>query len=115
MSDHYSPLTSELYNFIALHRRIIYVSFGTQVYTTSKNNAILLQAFIEAINSNIIDGIIWSFVNSTSKELKELFPPTIVFSDNKTINTLNILNNHPSIHITENSTQFSILNHTNIK
>src|SRR6266496_4074388 len=115
MSDKYNTLPINLHNFIILHRRIIYISFGTQVYTTSKNNAILLQAFIEAINSRIIDGIIWTFVNTTSKEL---FPPTITLSNNKTIDTLNILNNyHPSIyitHITKNSTQFSILNHTNI-
>ncbi|RIA81462.1 Glycosyltransferase Family 1 protein [Glomus cerebriforme] len=113
MSDDYLPLTSNLYNFIALHRKIIYISFGTQVYTTSKNNAILLQAFIEAINNRIIDGIIWSFVKSASKEL---FPSTITLSDNKTIDTLTILNNHhPSIHITEYTPQFSILNHANIK
>jgi len=49
------------------------------------------------------------------KRIKRIIPAQIVFSDNKTINTLNILNNHPSIHITENSPQFSILNHTNIK
>src|SRR6266498_1660628 len=109
MSDNYLPLTQNLYNFIALHRRIIYVSFGTQVYTKFKNNGILLQAFIEAINNNTIDGVIWSFINPSSKAL---FPPTITLSDNKTIiNTLN----HPSIHIIEDSPQFAILNHTNIK
>jgi hypothetical protein len=115
MADEYKTLPKKLYNFITLHRRIVYINFGTQIYTTSRNNAILLQAFIEAINKRIIDGIIWTF-NSTSKEL---FPPTITLSNNEIINTYNILNNnyHPSIHFTDFtdiSTQFSILNHKNI-
>ncbi|PKC64679.1 UDP-Glycosyltransferase/glycogen phosphorylase [Rhizophagus irregularis] len=117
MADEYKTLPKKLYNFITLHRRIIYINFGTQIYTTSKNNAILLQAFIEAINNRIIDGIIWTFDSFNSTSTKELFPPTIKLSNNEIINTLNILNNnyHPSIHFTDNySTQFSILNHKNI-
>ncbi|GES76951.1 glycosyltransferase family 1 protein [Rhizophagus clarus] len=113
MADEYKTLPKELYNFITLHRRIVFINFGTQVYTTSKNNAILLQAFIEAINNRIIDGIIWTF-NSTSIEL---FPPNITLSNNRIVNTLNILDNnyHPSIYFTDNlKSQFSILNHKNI-
>ncbi|CAG8556600.1 14282_t:CDS:2 [Funneliformis mosseae] len=109
MSDNYPPLTQNLYNFIALHRRIIYVNFGTQICTTYKTNVILLQAIIEAINNNITDGIIWTLEKSSSKVL---FPSTITLSDNKTIiNT----SSHPSIHIIEYSPQFAILNHTNVK
>ncbi|CAI2166617.1 8763_t:CDS:2 [Funneliformis geosporum] len=109
MSDNHLPLTKDLNNFIALHRRIIYVNFGTQVCTTYMTNVILLQAFIEAINNNIIDGIIWKLTKSSSKVL---FPSTIMLSGSKTIiNT----SNHPSIHIIEESPQFAILNHSNIK
>lgn len=116
MADEYKTLPKKLYNFITLHRRIIYINFGTRIYTTSNNNAILLQAFIEAINNRIIDGIIWTFDSFNSTSTKELFPATITLSNNEIINTFNILNNnyHPSIHFTDNSTQFSILNHKNI-
>src|SRR6266542_2489474 len=115
MQDSYPPLTPELSSFLSSHKRIMYVSFGTQVYTTPANYALLLQSLLEAIDRNILDGIIWSLSGL------ENFPTTITLSDDTQLETSEILNNlYTHIHVTTSTSerltpQVSILNHTNTK
>jgi hypothetical protein len=113
MQESYPPLTSTLSSFLSSHQRIMYVSFGMQVYTKSENYAILLQSFLEAIDRNIIDGIVWSLSGL------ENFP---TLSDDTPLETSEILNNRythiyvtTSLSLKELTPQVSILNHTNTK
>ncbi|RIA98272.1 Glycosyltransferase Family 1 protein [Glomus cerebriforme] len=112
MSDKYPPLQPELHDFMNKHKRILYVSLGTRVFTTAKNNNIILQSIIEAINKNLVDGAIWALVQTS----KDNFSPTLNLTDGTQIQTSSILNNeHPHIYISAFAPQFSILNHTNTK
>src|SRR5438046_2494153 len=112
MSEEYPPLTPELFSFINVHERVLYVAFGTKAFTTIENNNKLLQSFIEAINKNIIDGVIWAL----SQTSKDDFSPTLSLNDGTQVQTSTILNNeHPHVHIVEFAPQFAVLNHTNIK
>ncbi|CAG8524630.1 1283_t:CDS:2 [Diversispora eburnea] len=112
MQDEYQPITPQFSQFLSIHKRTMFVTLGTQVYTTQKNNEILLKSFIEAIDKNIIDGIIWSFSSSPNNE----FPSDIILSNGTTFETSYILENKfPHIYITEFSPRFALLNQTNVK
>jgi hypothetical protein len=88
------------------------VSFGTRFTATLENNNKLLQAFIEAINQNIIDGVVWALVQTP----KDSFSPTLSLFDGTQIQISPILNGeNPHIYIENFVPQFSVLNHTNTK
>ncbi|RGB24717.1 Glycosyltransferase Family 1 protein [Rhizophagus diaphanus] len=113
MQESYPPLTPKLSSFLSLHQRIMYVSFGMQAFTTLENYAILLKSFLEVIDRNIIDGIVWSLSGL------ENFP---TLSDDTQLETSEILNNrYTHIYVTTSSSleeltpQVSILNHSNTK
>jgi hypothetical protein len=113
MQESYLPLTKTLSSFLSSYKRIMYVSFGMQVYTTPENYERLLQSFLEAIDRNIIDGIVWSLSGL------ENFP---TLSDDTQLETSEILNNrYTHIYVTTSSSleeltpQVSILNHSNTK
>ncbi|RIB05479.1 Glycosyltransferase Family 1 protein [Gigaspora rosea] len=90
----------------------MYISFGTSVYTTPENYAILIQSILELINQNILDGVIWATVLQNESEL----PSTFTLSTGDVIPTSNILNNlYPHIHIMKFAPQFAILYHKNTK
>src|SRR3954447_1760709 len=112
MSEEYPPLTPELSSFINMHKRVLYVSFGTRFFATIENNNKLLQSFVEAVNKNIIDGVVWAL----SQTSKDDFSPTLNLSDGTQVQTSSILNNeHPHILIVKFAPQFAVLNHTNTK
>ncbi|EXX51287.1 hypothetical protein RirG_263170 [Rhizophagus irregularis DAOM 197198w] len=73
----------------------MYVSFGMQAFTTLENYAILLKSFLEVIDRNIIDGIVWSLSGL------ENFP---TLSDDTQLETSEILNNrYTHIYVTTSS------------
>ncbi|GBB87969.1 hypothetical protein RclHR1_14480002 [Rhizophagus clarus] len=112
LSEKYPSLTPELSDFINKHESVLYVAFGTRFFTTTDNNSKLLQSFIEAINKKIVDGVIWSLVETS----KDDFYPTLNLSDGTQVQTSSILNNeHPHIHIAKFVPQFTVLNHNNTK
>ncbi|RGB41371.1 Glycosyltransferase Family 1 protein [Rhizophagus diaphanus] len=112
LSEEYPPLTPELTNFIDKHERVLYIAFGTRVYAITELNDKLTQAFVEAINNKIIDGVVWAL----SETSKDDFSPTLSLTDGTQVQTLPILNNkHPHIHVTKFAPQFAVLNHTNTK
>ncbi|GBB83426.1 hypothetical protein RclHR1_10150003 [Rhizophagus clarus] len=112
LAKEYPPLTPELSDFINAHKRVLYVAFGTRFFTTTENNSKLLRSFIEAINRNMVDGVVWAL----SQTQKEDFNPTLTLSDGSQVQTSLILNNeHPHIHIAKFAPQFAVLNHTNTK
>ncbi|CAG8588440.1 12628_t:CDS:2 [Gigaspora margarita] len=112
LPDIYPDLAPSLSEFLEVHPRTMYFTLGTQSYTTPKNYIILLQSFIELINQNILDGIIWSTVKTNISEL----PPFITLSSNISIPTSNILNNlYPNFYVTNFASQFALLSHKNLK
>ncbi|CAJ0757011.1 11695_t:CDS:2, partial [Entrophospora sp. SA101] len=112
MSDSYPPLSPETKKFLDNHPRTMLVAFGTQFYVSERNNGILLQSFIEAIENNVLDGVIWGLSNIILEEI----PKTITLSNGKEFDTIDIINNkHPNIHILSFAPQFSILAHENCK
>ncbi|GBC09749.1 hypothetical protein RclHR1_09090007 [Rhizophagus clarus] len=112
LPEEYPPLTPELTHFMNTHERVLYVAFGTHFFTTIENNNKLLQSFIEAIDRKIIDGVVWSLVETS----KDSYSSTITLTDGSHIQTSPILNNkHPHFHIASFVPQFAVLNHTNTK
>ncbi|CAG8748410.1 31891_t:CDS:2, partial [Gigaspora margarita] len=112
MQDEYEPITPDFSLFLEKHKKTMLVSLGTNVYTTPKNYAILLQSFTEAINRKIIDGVIWSF----NQRLHNSLPSELILSDGTIIPVNEILNNrNPNIYIVHYLPQFELLNHTNVK
>ncbi|CAG8460061.1 8827_t:CDS:2 [Acaulospora morrowiae] len=113
MQDEYPILTPNLLSFVSTHKKILYVSFSEELYTSLENNVILLQTCAEAIQQKIIDGVIWSFINPS---FDEILLKTITLSDGTSLSTTEILSNqHPDILVSRFTSQFSVLNHTNVK
>ncbi|CAI2181915.1 6514_t:CDS:2 [Funneliformis geosporum] len=112
LPEYFPPLTPDLEKFITEHKRTMFVALGTHIYLTPENNMKLLQSVVETVENNVVDGVIWSLVQTK----KEDFPPSITLLDGRNISTLDVLNNkYPNIHITSYAPQFAILNHTNVK
>ena len=112
MSEEYPPLAPELSDFMNGHERVLYVAFGTRYFTTIEKNSKLLQSFVEVINKKIIDGVIWSLVETS----KDDFYSTLSLTDGTQVQTSPILNNeNPHIRIVKFASQFAVLNHTNTK
>ncbi|CAJ0824865.1 6794_t:CDS:2 [Entrophospora sp. SA101] len=112
MSDTYPPLAPETEKFLKEHPRTMFVALGTVVLTSKKTNGILLQSFLEAVENNVVDGVIWGL----SKVKVDSIPETITLSSGKVFNTTDIINNkHPNIQILSFAPQFSILAHDNCK
>jgi hypothetical protein len=94
------------------HERVLYVSFGTRFYVSVGNINKILQSVIEAINKNIIDGVVWALVQTS----KDDFYSTLTLTDGTKIQTAPILNNeYPHINFVSFAPQFAVLNHTNTK
>src|SRR6266542_3614091 len=94
------------------HERVLYVAFVTRYFTTIEKNSKLLQSFVEVINKKIIDGVIWSLVETS----KDDFYSTLSLTDGTQVQTSPILNNeNPHIRIVKFASQFAVLNHTNTK
>ena len=90
----------------------MFIALGTFLFLSPENNEKLLQSVIEAIENNIVDGVIWANI----KKNQESFPPNITLSNGKIISTSDIFDNkNPDIHMTSFAPQFAILNHTNTK
>ncbi|CAG8543985.1 1787_t:CDS:2 [Cetraspora pellucida] len=112
LPDIYPDLSPSLSEFLETHPKTMYFTLGTQAYTTPQNYIILLQSFIELINQNILDGIIWSTVKTDISEL----PPFITLSSNISIPTSNILNNlFPNIFVMNFAPQFALLSHKHLR
>ncbi|CAG8804365.1 29339_t:CDS:2, partial [Gigaspora margarita] len=112
LSDTFPNLSSDLDLFLSTHPRTMYISLGTNLFTTPENYAIILQSALELINRNILDGVIWATVRFNVSEL----PTTIAISNGDIVSTLNIINNlHPHLYITKYAPQFAILSHENTK
>ncbi|RIB24083.1 Glycosyltransferase Family 1 protein [Gigaspora rosea] len=60
LSDTFPNLSSDLDLFLSTHPRTMYISLGTNLFTTSENYATLLQSALELSNRNILDGVIWA-------------------------------------------------------
>ncbi|CAG8709231.1 14737_t:CDS:2, partial [Cetraspora pellucida] len=112
LPDTFPSLSPDLELFLSTHPRTMYVALGTYCYTTPENYAAILQAALELINRNVLDGMIWATVRFNESEL----PSTLNLSTGDIIPTSNLLNNlHPHIYITKFAPQFAVLSHQNTK
>ncbi|KAF0534620.1 UDP-Glycosyltransferase/glycogen phosphorylase [Gigaspora margarita] len=108
LSDTYPGLTPTLNSFLNEHPRTMYFAIGTIALLSPQSTSILLKSFLELIDHDIIDGVIWATTRMNTTELLSL--------NNSDIPISQILNNnHPHIHITKHAPQFAILSHKNTK
>ncbi|KAI9292475.1 UDP-Glycosyltransferase/glycogen phosphorylase [Neoconidiobolus thromboides FSU 785] len=108
-----SELDDELKEFTDQNQRIIFIAFGSIVKLGPKTIVSILEYMLFAIESKIIDGVIWSIGKSDITNLpKEIRIP----NSDKVIETKPFFNNkHPNIRISNWLPQYSILNHENVK
>ncbi|CAG8573163.1 5036_t:CDS:2 [Gigaspora margarita] len=106
--DTFPGITPVLDSFLNTHPRTIYFALGTNVIISPQNVITILKSFLELIDQNVIDGVIWSTVRTDTSESLQL--------TNSSSQISSILNNeHPHIHISKFSPQFAILSHINTK
>ncbi|CAG8819685.1 3449_t:CDS:2, partial [Cetraspora pellucida] len=112
MQDKYPLITPRLSSFISPRSQILYISFNPNTFIRPETNIILLHSILESIQKGLIDGAIWY-----SPSFSEEFISTkITLSDEKTVSISDLLlNKHPDLLFTKSTSQFSILNQTNVK
>jgi UDP:flavonoid glycosyltransferase YjiC (YdhE family) len=108
LSDEYAPLGDDASDFLNIHRKVIYVAFGSHVKLKAWRVKNMIQGIIAAINSGIIDGVLWA-LKMAGKEIEELG------QNNETSATIDyeaIINNrHPHWQIMSWVPQRAILAH----
>ncbi|CAG8742307.1 13480_t:CDS:2, partial [Ambispora leptoticha] len=110
--EYYDPLTKELKEFLDSHPRTLYIAFGGRLWITLENYEKIIQTILEAMNTDLLDGIIWSI----SVSRLEGIPENITLNDGTVIATDQIVaNEHPHILLQNWAPQFAILNHSNTK
>jgi UDP:flavonoid glycosyltransferase YjiC (YdhE family) len=110
MDDHIPELDQELQSFLESHKSM-YVAFGSNVVLNDKLLQKLMEAMQLAINSGVVERVIWSLGNTHHED----FPKTYEVNG-QVYSTKNILDGaHPYIKALNWAPQTSILNHKNIK
>ncbi|CAG8470021.1 22388_t:CDS:2 [Cetraspora pellucida] len=108
LPDTFPGLTPALDSFLAAHPRTLYFALGTLAIMPPQSVISLLTSFLELIEQDVIDGVIWSTVKTNISDSFQLA--------NSNSLLFNILNNiHPHFHICKYSPQFAILSHENTK
>ncbi|RIB05670.1 Glycosyltransferase Family 1 protein [Gigaspora rosea] len=106
--DTFPCITPVFDSFLNTHTRTIYFALGTNVIISPQNIITILKSFLELIDQNVIDGVIWSTIRTDILKSLQL--------TNFSSQISSILNNeHPHIHISKFSPQFAILPHINTK
>ncbi|CAG8734759.1 16039_t:CDS:2 [Cetraspora pellucida] len=108
LPDTFPSLTPTLESFLTNHPRTIYFALGTIVFISPQNVITLLKSFLELINQDVIDGVIWSTVRTDTSDSLQLANSSAQISS-----ILN--NNHPHIHVSKYSPQYAILSHENTR
>ncbi|CAG8568925.1 2012_t:CDS:2 [Ambispora gerdemannii] len=110
--EYYEPLTKEPKEFLDSHPKTLYIAFGGRFWTITENYKKIMQTILEAINTKLLDGAIWSIPASHLKGI----PGNITLNDGTVIDTAQIVaSKHPHILLQNWAPQFAILNHTNVK
>ncbi|CAG8851577.1 28898_t:CDS:2, partial [Racocetra persica] len=59
-------------SFLDSHPRTLYFALGTIVHISPQNVITLLKSFLELINQDVIDGVIWSTVKTDTSDSLQL-------------------------------------------
>ncbi|RIB27725.1 Glycosyltransferase Family 1 protein [Gigaspora rosea] len=86
LPDTFPNLNSELDSFLNAYSRTLYFAFGTNIFTSPQKIVTILKSFLELINQNIIDGVIWAAVKVDITELMSFsnvnFPLSEILNNN---------------------------------
>jgi len=64
MSSTYPGLDADLDHFLSTRQRVLYVAFGTLIAISPERYEVMLRAFAAAYRAGILDGVVWSMVNT---------------------------------------------------
>ncbi|CAG8719934.1 7110_t:CDS:2 [Cetraspora pellucida] len=101
LPDVFPGLTPDLDSFLSAHPRTLYFALGTNVFIPPQSVVTFLKSFLELINQDVIDGVIWSTVKTDVEDSFQLAN----YSSH----------DYPHIFISNFSPQFAILSHENTK
>ncbi|KAF5971822.1 UDP-glucuronosyltransferase 2C1 microsomal [Fusarium bulbicola] len=112
LSDEYLPLDQDLAQFLSSHDRTIYVCLGTHVNLPGEELEKYLLGFIQALDEDSINGVIWSIPQKPRANFDIL--KSYSLSDGSSISITDLLNDsHPHFRLPIFAPQRAILAHPN--
>ncbi|KAF5537430.1 UDP-glucuronosyltransferase 2C1 microsomal [Fusarium mexicanum] len=112
LSDEYLPLDQDLARFLSSHDRTIYVCLGTHVNLPGEELEKYLLGFIQALDEDSINGVIWSIPQKPRANFDIL--KSYSLSDGSSISITDLLNDsHPHFRLPIFAPQRAILAHPN--
>ncbi|KAI9255986.1 hypothetical protein BY458DRAFT_519771 [Sporodiniella umbellata] len=108
LAKSYPELNEELKSFLDQRKKVVYVGFGQMAIPSTEQITMILTAMLENMESNDLDGIIWS-----TRGIEHLFPDYITTSANTTydIRTLFHSRQNGNIAFVNWAPQVAILQH----
>lgn len=115
LADTFQPLDSapELSHFLQVHKRVIYVAFGSHVELPAWRVRRLIKGLCQALESGDIDGVVWAWKDRASV-LKELEADHSSIDENKVDYHAVLKNKDERFKIAGWVPQRAILNHSNV-
>ncbi|KAH7493534.1 hypothetical protein FOMA001_g1481 [Fusarium oxysporum f. sp. matthiolae] len=112
LSDEYLPLDEDLAQFLSSHDRTIYVCLGTHVNLPCEELEKYLLGFIQALDDDSINGVIWSIPQKPRANFDTF--KSYNLSDGSSISITDLLNDsHPRFRLPIFAPQRAILAHPN--
>lgn len=114
LSEEYPPLDDDLSTFLDQHDRTVYVSLGTHVCLPTEELEKLLSGFVQALDADHINGIIWSVPVKARPNFD--LTKTYTLADGSLLNMGDVLSGpHPHWRTLSFAPQRAILAHPNTK
>jgi hypothetical protein len=119
LSDEYTPLDTDLSNFLANHTRTMFVAFGTHVILSQDRLERLRAGIITAVRAGHVDGVIWA-IRGGSKASFATLPARVVYQQQNgpsiNLSSADLLaNQHPQLHIVDFAPQRAVLAHPSVR
>ncbi|KAI7889173.1 uncharacterized protein EV154DRAFT_446766 [Mucor mucedo] len=106
----YTPLSNDLENYLNLHKRVGYISFGQNAVPSDQNIELILTSLLESLEGGTLDGFLWATVNSA-----EFFPQTITTSSGLTYDIKDMFNHvNPHARMVKWAPQTAVLLHPSV-
>ncbi|KAI9592037.1 hypothetical protein BDF19DRAFT_425755 [Syncephalis fuscata] len=120
LSDTYTPLTTELKDFLSTRSKTIFIGFGSIFVIGSTQFQDMIHSLVKAYHAGLIDGVVWGLMNTKADKLplsvhtKVQTSTSIEVEEEHTLQDMQT-GKHPFIYITNVAPQRALLNHPSVK
>lgn len=120
LSDEVSPMDKLYATFLASHKKVLYIAFGTHVLFKADILHTVLTGVADALAANAVDGVIWAIRDMARKQFDITANTPLI--DKNTDNISDVLsvsglldNKHPHVLFVDYAPQRALLSHPHVR